>query len=153
MTSFSLYLYNCTNEEQKMKKLVLSLMLVVSTIMANEITVEVTDIVNKNGTVYIGLYNRADNFTIVSKNHRGTVADIDAKVIRYIFTDIKDGTYAISIFHDENSNKTHDKNFFGIPSEGYCFSNNIRPLFRSANFEESKFELNSDKNITIKMGY
>ncbi len=69
-----------------------------------------------------------------------------------IFKDIPNGIYAVSIFQDTNNNGRLDKNFLGIPTEKYGFSNNIKPLFRGANFEESKFILNSDKNLTIDIG-
>ncbi len=136
-----------------MKKLILNTLLVATTMLANSVTVEVTDILNKTGKVYIGLYNTADEFTVVSKSYMGTIEDIDAKSMTYVFKDVPDGTYAISVFHDENQNGVHDKNFFGIPSEGYGFSNNIRPIFRSANFDESKFELKSDLKFIVNMGY
>lgn len=38
------------------------------------------------------------------------------------------GRYSIALYHDENGNKKFDRNFLGIPSEGYGFSNN--PGFR-----------------------
>jgi uncharacterized protein (DUF2141 family) len=34
------------------------------------------------------------------------------------------GDYAISLYHDENDNKKFDRNFIGIPREGFGFSNN-----------------------------
>ncbi len=135
-----------------MKTLILSTV-VVSTILANNINIEVTNILNKNGSVFIGLYDKADSFSIISENYKGVIVDIKSDVINYTFENVPNGTYAISLFHDENDNKIHDKNFFGIPSEGYGFSNNIRPIFRGANFEESKIELKGDKNLTINMGY
>ena len=42
------------------------------------------------------------------------------------FNDIPPGTYAIAVFHDENANGKLDKNFLGIPCEGYGASNNVR---------------------------
>ncbi|HPZ89719.1 MAG TPA: DUF2141 domain-containing protein, partial [Flavihumibacter sp.] len=55
------------------------------------------------------------------------------------FDNIPDGTYAVSVFLDENDNGKLDANGFGIPKEDYGFSNNVRPLTRAANFNESKF--------------
>lgn len=40
----------------------------------------------------------------------------------------KAGTYSIALYHDENNNKKFDRNFIGIPREGFGFSNN--PPFR-----------------------
>jgi len=136
-----------------MSRLVLGLMVAFSSMVANVVSIEVTNIKDKNGTVFIGLYDKEDVFKEVSKVYKGQVLEIGANVVRCRFEDIPNGTYSISVFHDENGNSKLDKNFFGVPKEGYGFSNNIRHLLRGANFEESSFEIASDKNISIKMGY
>ena len=43
--------------------------------------------------------------------------------------DISPGVYAVSMRHDENSNRKLYKNFFGIPKEGYGNSGNPRKSF------------------------
>lgn len=53
------------------------------------------------------------------------------------------GKYAVVVYHDENHNKICDKNFFGIPTEAYAFSN-TRPQYRHQNGL-----LISPKNISI----
>jgi len=137
-----------------MKRLILGVVLATLMLSANSINVEVTNILNKNGKISIGLYNKDDDtFSNMSKYYKGVNLDINDTKVVYTFKNIPNGTYAISIIHDENENKKLDKNFFGIPTEGYGFSNNIRPSFRGATFKESMFTLNSDKNIVIKMGY
>ena len=136
-----------------MRKLILGVAIATSTLLARDINVEVTNLLNTNGYVQIGLYNNAQNFSIVDKVYKGSSVSVSSKTIQYKFKNIPNGTYAISIFHDENENKKLDTNFFGIPSEGYGSSNNIRPSFRGANFDEAKFELDVDKNIIINMGY
>jgi uncharacterized protein (DUF2141 family) len=136
-----------------LKRLILSVILTTSILMASDITVEIIDLSNKNGDVKIGLYNKAEDFSKVDKAYKLRSIKILSKTVKYKFTNIPNGTYAIAVFHDENQNDKVDKIFLGIPSEGYGFSNNIRPSFRSANFEESKFELNKNEIIIIKMGY
>ena len=47
------------------------------------------------------------------------------------------GTYAIAIYHDENNNHHFDRNFLGLPAEGFGFSNDAPtglgpPSFASA---------------------
>jgi uncharacterized protein (DUF2141 family) len=148
---YSLYNYN---KGIKMKKLILTTVLYSSSIIASDITVEITNLLNKNGNLSIGLYNKNDDtFSKISQYYKGINLKIHSDKEIYTFKNIPNGVYAISTIHDENENKKLDKNFLGIPTEGYGFSNNIRPMFRGANFEESKFVLNSDKTITIKMGY
>jgi uncharacterized protein (DUF2141 family) len=40
-----------------------------------------------------------------------------------VFTNLEPGTYAIIAFHDENDNGKLDENGWGVPTEGYAFSN------------------------------
>ena len=137
-----------------MKKTIVATVLFASTLIASDITVKVTKLLNKNGKLSIGLYNKNDEtFANMSKYYKGVHLVINDSKVIYTFENIPNGTYAVSVIHDENKNKELDKNFFGIPKEGYGFSNNIRPSFRGANFEESKFKLSSDKNIVINIGY
>jgi len=136
-----------------MRNLFLSLTLLVSSMMAMDISVEVTDIEKRGGQLYVGLYDKKEGFRDILKNYKKSIVNIDSSSIKIVFENIPNGIYAISVFHDENENGKLDKNFFGIPTEGYGFSNNIRPILRGASFEESKFELDSDRNITIKIGY
>jgi len=136
-----------------MRNLFLSLTLLVSSMMAMDISVEVTDIEKRGGQLYVGLYDKKEGFRDISKTYKKSIVNLDSSSIKIVFKNIPKGIYAISVFHDENENGKLDKNFFGIPTEGYGFSNNIRPILRGASFEESKFELDSDRNITIKIGY
>ena len=46
------------------------------------------------------------------------------------------GRYTVALYHDENGNKEFDRNFLGIPSEGYGFSNN--PGFRFGKPEQEE---------------
>lgn len=137
-----------------MNRLVLAVIVLTCSMSAGDITVEVKNILNTKGKLDIGLYNKEDDsFGDREKNFKGAEVAIKGKTVVYKFTDVPDGTYAVAVIHDENKNNKLDKNFFGIPKEGYGFSNNIRPMFRGANFTESKFKLKGDKKITIKMGY
>lgn len=137
-----------------MKHILLATLLNSSLLIAHSIKVEVTHLLNSHGKISIGLFNKDNHtFSKISKAFKGVELDISSKKVLYTFKNIPTGTYAIATFHDENKNKKLDKNFMGIPSEGYGFSNNIRPTFRGANFKESKFDVKSNKNISIKMGY
>ena len=65
---------------------------------------------------------------------------------------IEAGTYAVSLFHDENNNGVLDtKGLFEMPSEPYGFSNNPSILFGPPSFEKCKLSLNIDKQISIKL--
>jgi uncharacterized protein (DUF2141 family) len=55
------------------------------------------------------------------------------------FTDLAEGTYALKVLHDINSNGKMDINAAGLPQDGYGFSNNVGmygvPPFDAASFE------------------
>ncbi len=55
------------------------------------------------------------------------------------------GEYAISIFHDENSNEILDNSLFKIPTEAYGFSNNARGKFGPPRFEDVKINFTPDQ--------
>jgi uncharacterized protein (DUF2141 family) len=52
------------------------------------------------------------------------------------------GEWAVAITQDTNNNDKLDKNFMGIPTEPYAFSNNVRPKLAPPAFEECKFTVN-----------
>ena len=56
------------------------------------------------------------------------------------------GRYSVAIYHDENGNKKFDRNFLGIPSEGYGFSNN--PGFRFGKPEQKETLFAAEQEMT-----
>ncbi|WP_299399127.1 DUF2141 domain-containing protein [Pelagibius sp.] len=65
-----------------------------------------------------------------------------------------EGRYSIALYHDENGNKEFDRNFLGIPSEGYGFSNNPGFRFGKPEQEETLFSVNgSTTKVSISVLY
>jgi len=94
-----------------MKKVILNTVVFATTLMASDITVKVTDILNQKGKISIGLYNQNnDTFADMSKAYKGVNLKIKDKNVVYTFTNIPNGTYAIAVLHDENENEKLDKN-------------------------------------------
>ena len=64
------------------------------------------------------------------------------------------GVYGASVLHDENKNGKMDKDFAGIPKEGYGVTNNPKPSLRAATFKESTFTLPPEgAEMTINSGF
>ena len=62
------------------------------------------------------------------------------------------GIYALAIYQDENKNGKIDKNFLGIPTEHYAFSNDYKPTIKAPAFKDCKFPYNEKTNsITMRM--
>lgn len=71
-----------------------------------------------------------------------------------IFKDLPHGTFAVSVLHDENGNGKMDKNFVGMPKEGYSASNNPKKKRRAPTFDEAKFSLTSaEQTVEIALVY
>lgn len=120
---------------------------------SESLTIEIAEIKEKKGQILIGLYNNTDNFPLISKNYKGIFIQATAYSIRYTFSDIPKGSYAIAVIHDENNNNELDKNIIGIPTEGYGFSNNPTIIMNAPSFEEAKFYLNKEMTVKIKLNY
>jgi uncharacterized protein (DUF2141 family) len=74
-------------------------------------------------------------------------AKVERKSVRFMFTDVPGGAYAISCYQDVNGNGKLDMGLFG-PVEPWGFYG-VRPVFAPV-FKDEAFELNGDlTNIII----
>ncbi len=123
---------------------------------AAAIKVEVTGMRNDNGKLGCSLFNGPDGFPRDgSKKFRHAWARIKDGRGECFFSGVPAGDYAVTVFHDENSNEKFDMNWMGMPLEGYGFSNNIKPRFKAPDFDECKFHHDGTgiKEISIDMIY
>ncbi len=118
-----------------------------------DLKVVVTGISNSKGLVEFALYKNAAVFTQAGKTHRLNREEAQKGVVSSSFKGLEPGKYALVVYHDENHNKICDKNFFGIPTEAYAFSNNVRPKLSVPSFEECAIRVQQDRSIEIKMLY
>ena len=124
--------------------------------LENGLTVEISNIRSERGQIYLFLYNYENQypktpykFFKVNKN------DMDSGVLSFqIPQNLELGKYAMTFIDDENANETLDKKF-GIPIEGYGFSNNEKPtLFYLPKYDKLIFELPSNGLLlNVKMQY
>ena len=121
------------------------------------VTIEIENIEN-NGTIYLAVYDDPTSFDYDNKNKninkKRWVKSIVSRVETFSFSKnivLKKGVYAISLFVDSNDNKVIDKNFLGIPTEQYGFSNDAIGFLGSPSFEDASFNLLSDSKIKISL--
>jgi uncharacterized protein (DUF2141 family) len=121
------------------------------------LTVRVTGARNAKGKIGVTLFQNAQGFPDdTSKAIRQQSVDIDPNTMsaQVTFKDLPQGTFAVSVLHDENGNGKMDKNFVGMPKEGYGASNNPKKKKRAPTFDEAKFSLNSsEQSIEIILIY
>jgi uncharacterized protein (DUF2141 family) len=61
------------------------------------------------------------------------------------------GTYAIAVFHDTNSNGKLDRNWFYYPTEPFGFSNSASTNFGPPTFESAAIAVEKDMTVEIKL--
>jgi len=121
---------------------------------ATELKVHVTNLQSGNGTVYFAVYDKPETFPKRTGKLVGTKLPAKSNGVVAVFSDLKPGTYAVAIYHDENANGKFDQGFLGIPLEGYAFSNNAPVFLGPPDFEDAAVKINGKSTaITIKMDY
>jgi uncharacterized protein (DUF2141 family) len=67
--------------------------------------------------------------------------------------ELEPGVYGFTIIDDENANGKIDKNFIGIPKEGFGFSNFFMQKLKKPSFDDFKVDLNTQQKIEVKVKY
>lgn len=107
-----------------------------------------------DGEIRAALWDNAEGFP--GKGEPMAVASVAAsatdKVLR--FENLAAGTYAVSLYHDENNNNKLDKKFTRLPKEGMGFSNNAVIKFGPPSFEDAAIQVGKhDIKTQIKVSY
>lgn len=118
------------------------------------VLVEVSGFKNTRGTLNCRLFAKAADFPDVEGIFTVRVP-IAGPNTSCSFSNIEPGTYAIAVVHDENGNGKLDKNFVGVPSEGYGVSNNKTYALSAPKWGESIFTLGvtESKALQVKLRY
>ena len=119
------------------------------------IRVEVSGMRNDNGQIVCALFSSAADFP---KKGDNAVAQAKGLISHghsaCEFPGVAPGRYAVSVFHDENSNGKMDTNFMGIPREGVGASNNARGHFGPPKFDDAAFRYSGGQlDLTITIAY
>ncbi len=116
------------------------------------LTIEVSNLRDSNGNVAYALYTSEPNYEKSEALKGGFVQAKEGKITFNIDGLIK-AYYALVIFHDENKDEEINFNFFGVPKEGFGYSNNPKIRFSEPKFDEIKFHVSSNKKIIIDLNY
>jgi uncharacterized protein (DUF2141 family) len=116
---------------------------------AQSLTIEVRGIEKPVGNVYVAFYNSAETFMKQPVAAFGVAAT--ASVLRIPCKGLPPGTYAFSMFQDENDNRKLDTGVFGIPTEKYAFSNDAQGVMGAPSYNKCRFTLRTDTTMTVNM--
>jgi uncharacterized protein (DUF2141 family) len=118
------------------------------------VLLEVSSFKNTRGTLNCRLFTKSSDFP----DGEGILTvrtPIAGANTTCTFPNIEPGTYAVAVVHDENSNGKLDKNFVGVPSEGYGVSNNKTYALSAPKWDESVFTIapSESKTLQVKLRY
>lgn len=116
-----------------------------------ELTLKIQNIQKLQGEIVIGVFNTDKDFLKSGVAIRNYKISVDNATESLTIKDLPVGDYAISLYHDENSDGECNRNFIGIPKEPYAFSNNFKPRMSAPKFEDCKFSLRNDQTLEIKL--
>ena len=120
------------------------------------VRLEVTGVRNASGDVGCMIFSAPEGYPEDhGKALREKHARIEAGRAVCEFEQLAPGSYAAIVWHDENLNGKMDRNFMGIPQEGYGASNNVRPRFSAPGFREASFVVKAGAVTTqaLQLGY
>ena len=116
------------------------------------VTVVVSSLVSTESTVKLYFYNAPDKFLKRGQFAFSRAVKPGGRREIVLPVDLPQGEWAVAITQDINNNDKLDKNFLGIPTEPYAFSNNVRPTVAAPKFEECKFMVSDPgKVVSIKL--
>jgi uncharacterized protein (DUF2141 family) len=120
------------------------------------IYVKILHIRNNTGTIDCALFDSPDGFpeNALRSAKYAMVLKIQETQATCNFEGISPGTYALAVIHDENMNGKLDTNIFGIPIEGYGFSNGARALLHAPSFSAASFRYDGGSlDLTMSLHY
>ena len=87
------------------------------------------------GVVRVALFDSAEGFPGEAGSElRHAEVPADGEAVSVTFTGLPPGQYAVSVYHDRDSDGRMETDLFGRPIERYGTSNNVRGLFGPPTF-------------------
>lgn len=120
-----------------------------------KLTLEIDGLKNKEGQVCVSIFASSEGFP--SDRDRGLqkqCTKITDAPLPITFENLKAGSYAVAVFHDQNNDRILNSNVFGIPKEGFGFSRNPEIRTGAPKFSEAAFLVaGPNTNIQIQLKY
>jgi uncharacterized protein (DUF2141 family) len=114
----------------------------------NRVSATISNFQNNKGVARACIFTSAESFEKMEALKCITIP-VNAHGAEVVFEDLPDGNYAIFVFHDANNNGKMDRNFLGMPREGYGASLNKLPFASAPKFSDNSFSLVNRKPLRL----
>lgn len=123
-------------------------------VVAATVDIAISNLRSQKGDVLVCLSTNPKYFPDCRKDkdaRKIKVAASSASSVQIL--DVKPGTYAVALIHDENANGKMDMSLF-LPREGFGFSRNPKIGMGPPKFKSAQFTVGADDiNYAVKMKY
>ncbi len=126
-----------------------------SFLLSQNVVIEMHDIRNDNGKIRVAVFKSNNDFINQKPYYECFFEKAYIKKNKNLIKiELKPGTYAIAVLDDENNNGKMDYNIFGIPTEGFGFSNYYSTGLRRPHFDDFKFVVgHGETRVEVKLRY
>ena len=121
----------------------------------SQIRVTIANLRNQKGSVCLTLFNGSQGFPNQSdRSVASRCINAEEAASGTTFDDLTPGDYAIAVIHDENKDGKLNTGLFGIPTEGFGFSQNPKVRMGAPSFKDTAFPLSGTSTpIQIDLKY
>ncbi|MDZ8028059.1 MAG: DUF2141 domain-containing protein [Nostoc sp. SerVER01] len=121
-----------------------------------KLSVVVNGIRHQKGEICFRVFGGEKGFPMSSTSEvQSGCAKITGTSVTKEFSGLKPGTYAIAVVDDQNGDRKLNKDFFGIPTEGFGISKNPTVSIQTGTpkFRDASFVVNNNTTVNIIMKY
>lgn len=115
---------------------------------AGTLVLKVEHLRSFKGNLMVYLWNNSDAYLMKNAADYRVIVDLEKPenapvngAINVKIDALPQGAYAMMLYHDENKSYDFDRNFVGIPLEGFAFGNNAQPKLGAPKFQEAAISL------------
>ncbi|WP_373527734.1 DUF2141 domain-containing protein [Nostoc sp.] len=120
------------------------------------LSVVINGIQHQKGEICFRVYAGEKGFPMSNTSEgKSGCAKITGSSVKKEFSGLKPGTYAIAVVDDQNGDRKLNKDFFGIPQEGFGISKNPTVSIQTGapKFRDASFVVNKNTTVNIIMKY
>ena len=129
----------------------IAMLLITPLVSAKTLEFTIEGIKSNKGKIYIQLFKGEENY----QNNNAYLSSIAiAKQGQVTITfnglvvdDLSNDDYGIRYYHDENDNASMETNLFGMPLEGYGYSNNAKANYGPVAYSHIKFHMTNETQV------
>lgn len=123
---------------------------------AGQVVVDIVGLHSDKGRVLVALFCSKAGFPgDIERACAREVSAAKGRSVRVVFDGVPAGEFAVSMFHDENANSRLDRNFLGIPKEGWGTSRDAKAHFGPPSYDDARMTLapGERKRVVVHVQY